>query len=156
MGIPPTLQKYLDEKGVHYEIMCHSHTGGSMETAQAAHIPGDQLVKGVILEDEQGYLMAMVPATYQVGLGKLHKHLNRQLGLATEPELTELFHDCEPGAVPPLGQAYGVAQIMDESLVDCGDVYFEAGNHTDVVHISGSDFRALMADTPHYLFAHNA
>ena len=156
MGIPLTLKKYLNDRGIHYEIISHSHTGGSMETAEATHIPGDQLVKGVILQDEEGYLMAVVPATYQVGLGKLHKHLNRQLGLATEPELKKLFHDCEPGAVPPLGEAYGIAQIMDESLLNCGDIYFEAGTHTDVVHISGTDFRTLMADTPHCRFAHHA
>ena len=156
MGIPLTLQKYLEDKGIQYEVLTHVHTGGSMETAQATHVPGDKLAKGVILEDEEGYLMAVVPATYQVELGKLHKHLNRHLGLATEPELADLFHDCEPGAVPPLGQAYGVEQIVDESLSDCGDIYFEAGNHTEVVHISGKDFRALMADTPHYRFAHHA
>ncbi len=156
MGIPLTLQKYLDGRGIQYEILPHTHTGGSMETAEATHVPGNQLAKGVILEDEDGYLMAVVPATYQIELGKLHKHLNRQLGLATEPELTELFHDCEPGAVPPLGQAYGVAPIVDESLAEFGDIYFEAGNHTDVVHISGKDFRTLMADAPHYRFAHHA
>ena len=153
MGIPPTLQKYLDDKGIQYNILSHTHTGGSMETAQATHVPGDQLAKGVILEDDEGYLMAVVPATYQVELGKLHKHLNRHLGLATEPELTDLFHDCEPGAVPPLGQAYGMEQIVDESLADCKDVYFEAGNHTDVVHVSGTDFQTLMGGAPRYRFA---
>jgi len=54
----------------------------------------------------------------QGDLGAVHRQLNRELGLATDRELVELFKDCEPGALPPLGLAYGIDTILDESLVD--------------------------------------
>lgn len=144
MPLSTTLKHFLDNKGVRYEIIHHPHTRCSMETAQAAHIPGDQLAKSVILEDDGGYVMAVVPATHQVELSKLNKRLRRQLGLVSESEITSLFEDCEPGAVPPVGQAYGFDVVIDDCLTAYHDVYFEGGDHTAVVHLTGRNFKQLM------------
>ena len=98
-----------------------------------------------MLEDSQGYLMAVLPATHKVGLGAVRRHLNRMLGLAPGQELAGLFKDCEPGAIPPLGEAYGIETIVDESLIGSQDIYFEAGDHLALVHVTGNDFLRLMA-----------
>ena len=156
MTVSATVQSYLGSQGVHYELIAHDRTGDSMHTAQAAHIPGRQFAKCVLLEDPEGYLMAVVPATHRVDLGVLHRCFGRPLGLATEEELPDLFIDCEPGAIPPLGEAYGIDAIVDESLIGLDDVYFEAGDHRDVVHISGSDFVKLLADAPQGRFSYPA
>ena len=67
-------------------------------------------------------------ASHKVDLGAVHRQLDRALGLATDREPVELFKDCEPGALPPLGLAYGIDTILDQSLVDAPDIYFEAGD----------------------------
>jgi Ala-tRNA(Pro) deacylase len=69
--------------------------------------------------------------------------------LATEQELQGLFTDCEVGAVPPLGQAYGIRTIVDRQLLDRDDIYFEGGDHRTVVHLKGGTFRRLMDKVPH-------
>lgn len=148
MSIAATVQDYLGREGVLYDTIAHEHTPDSTHSAQAAHIPGDRLAKGVMLEDDKGYLMAVVPATHKVDLGALHRALNRNLGLATDRELAELFRDCEAGALPPLGLAYGIDTILDESLVDSPDIYFEAGDHRALVHMRGSEFLRLMTNVP--------
>ncbi len=153
MAIPITLLEYLEWKGVDYELIEHPHTSSSMKTAESAHIPGDQLAKGIVLEDENGYLMAILPATHRLELSKIHRQFNRRLGLVTEQELGDLFTDCDEGAVPPVGEAYGFDVVMDDSLANCSDIYFEAGDHTDLVHVSGNDFRCLMADAKHGQFS---
>ena len=71
------------------------------------------------------------------------------MGLATETELADLFTDCEPGAIPPIGEAYGMTTVVDNNLDDCNDVYIEAGNHTDLLHISGNAFRQLVEHSRH-------
>lgn len=68
------------------------------------------------LEDDKGYLMAVLPATHKVDLGVVRHQLKRELGLATESELADLFKDCEPGAIPPLGKAYGISKTQDTGL----------------------------------------
>jgi len=59
-----------------------------------------------------------------------------------------------PGAVPPLGQAFGIETIVDESLFDRDEIYFECGDHCRVVHVTGRDFQKLMADASRGRFSH--
>ncbi|HEV8333329.1 MAG TPA: YbaK/EbsC family protein [Steroidobacteraceae bacterium] len=148
MSIAAMVQTRLSEAGVPYDIIEHPRTSNSSHTAQAAHVPGERLAKSVVLEDGDRYLMAVVPATLSVDLGALHRRWGRELGLATEEEVAKLFADCEPGAVPPLGQLYGIETILDEAFVDAEDVYFEGGDHRALVHVNGSDFLKLMGDVP--------
>lgn len=148
MTIATSVETYLSQVGVRYDVIPHHHTSNSSRSAQAAHVPGDRLAKCVMLEDSRGYVMAVLPATRKVDLGALHRRLGRELGLAAEAELAGLFADCEPGAIPPLGDAYGIDAIVDNSLVGTQDVYFESGDHCALVHVSGSDFLKLMGDAP--------
>jgi Ala-tRNA(Pro) deacylase len=117
-----------------------------MATAAAAHVPGDRLAKAVIVQDGDGPLMVVVPSDYHVHLGLLHKHLNREVGLVTEDEVLKLFPDCDEGAVPPIGAAYGIPTLVDEALLDEPEVYLESGDHEHLVKVSGEHFRTLLAD----------
>ena len=148
MSIAATVQTRLSEAGVQYDIIEHPRTSNSAHTAEAAHVPGARLAKSVVLEDGDRYLMAVVPATHSVDIGALYRRFGREIGLATEEQVSELFADCEPGAVPPLGQVYGIETILDEAFVDAQDVYFEGGDHRALVHVNGSDFLKLMGDAP--------
>lgn len=149
MEMAGTLIKYLAQHGIAYDRLPHRHTDSSINSAHAAHIPDGKLAKPVILEDEAGYVMAVIPADQHIKIARLNRILNRQMGLATEEELGPLFQDCEPGAVPPLGQAYGLETIVDSNLDDCNDIYFEAGNHEELVRVKGTDFRKLMKNNMH-------
>ena len=149
MAMSPTLQKFLTEHAVPYEILPHTHTATSLNSASAAHVPGNKMAKSVILEDEDGYLMAVIPATEHVKIRELNQVLNRNMGLATEMELRHLFRDCEIGAIPPVGLAFGMQTIVDDSLMRCNDVYFEAGDHEELIHVKGTSFRKLMQDSMH-------
>ncbi len=146
MGIAITLQQFFDQNGVDYEVVKHTHTESSMESAEAAHVPGDRVAKSVVLEDGGRFLVAVLPATHRVSFGALHDCLNRDVGLAAESELRELFKDCEPGAIPPLGSAYGMETLVDASLLNAPEIYFEAGDHRELIHMSGEQFRDLMRE----------
>jgi len=149
MAIAITLQEYLDKSGIQYDVLPHAHTETSIDTAQTTHIPPEQIAKSVILEDEDGYLMAVIPASHHIELGQLSRQLERRLGLATEDELAGLFNDCDLGAIPPIGEAYHMEVVMDDSLEKCPDVYFEAGDHTDLIHVRGPAFLQLMQHAHH-------
>lgn len=149
MAVSTTLRSYLDRWGVEYDLVPHAPTGSSQESAEAAHVPGDKLAKCVVTEDYRGYLMVVVPASHEVEFSLLDKQLNRRLELATEEELTEIFTDCEVGAIPPLGEAYGLDVAVDNKLAECEDIYFEAGDHSKLIHLRGDDFRDLMAGAEH-------
>jgi len=149
MAVAATLRDYLNRWGVEYEVVSHAHTGSSLETAEAAHVPGDKLAKCVVTEDYRGYLMVVVPASHEIEFSRLDEQLDRRLELASEEELADIFVDCDLGAIPPLGEAYGVDVAVDSSLAQCEDIYFEAGDHEELLHLRGDDFRDLMAGAEH-------
>lgn len=149
MAIAMTLQKYLEGAGIGYDLVGHRHADSSKNTSQAAHVPSGRVAKAVLVEDERGYLLAVIPASRRLQIGHLNQLLGRHMGLATEAELTTLFPDCELGALPPIGGAYGLEVAYDDSLASCPDVYFEAGDHENLAHTSGAEFLRLMGSVPH-------
>lgn len=152
MAIASKVQDYMTQHSLRYDVLTHPHSHNSMETAQLAHIPGKCLAKTVVLEDDNGFLMAVLPSTHHVQLGKLSRTLNCRLRLATERELAKLFDDCELGAIPPLGPAYGMRMVVDDSLSDYPEIYFEAGDHEKLIQMSREDFMAMMEDADHTRF----
>ena len=144
MSMSATLQDCLRSKGSRYEIVHHPHSHSSVETAAAAHIPGDRLAKTVLFEDEHGYVAAVLPSTYAVRLSELWAKTGRHLLLAKEADLRELFKDCDLGALPPVCTAYGMQTYLDESLAQHPDVYFEAGDHEELIHMGTDQFLDLM------------
>ena len=153
MAIAKTVKCFLDSHHLSYEVLQHPHTSSSAQTADAAYIWEDQLAKSVLLEDEHGYVMAVLPASHRVDLEKLPRKMHRELELATEAELGEIFRDCEIGAVPPLGAAYGIPVVYDDHLGRLGSVYFEGGDHEDLVYMGGAEFLSLFENAEHGDFA---
>jgi Ala-tRNA(Pro) deacylase len=147
MTIANKLATHLKAHSIDYALVPHPHTESSMVTAAAAHVPGDRLAKAVIVKDGDDYLMVVVPSDYRVHLGALHQELGRNVGLATEPELADLCPDCDEGAVPPVGAAYGLKSMVEKGLLEQPEVYFEAGDHEHLIRMTGSSFRALQADS---------
>ena len=155
MAIASTVANYLMAQDVEYDVLTHPHSATSGESAEAAHVPGSRLAKSVILEDEQGYLMVVLPSSKQVNLQELHRQLNRNLVLASENELGGLFSDCEIGALPPIGTAYGVETVVDDAIAEQPDIFFEAGDHEQLIHVSAETFQSLLGEhVQHGRFSH--
>jgi len=149
MAIAQTLQRFLDKRAVSYDVAAHKRTHCSSATAEAGGVPKDNLAKGVLIRRKDGYLLAIVPASCQVKLSAVGRWLDQPVGLATEAEVAEVFGDCDPGSVPPVGGAYGISAVLDDRLDGLNDIYFEAGDHRTLVHLKGSEFRRLMVGTPY-------
>jgi len=157
MTIANQLKTYLQQQETEYRLITHPHTGSSMETAEKAHVPGDALAKGVLVEDEEGFLLVVLPSDYHIELETLHKLLHQEVKLAEESEVATLFPDCEVGAVPPIGMAYEVKTIWDpsSSLGQRDEVYFESGDHQHLVRVTGKQFHELMAPAERREFSHH-
>ncbi|QKT03447.1 YbaK/EbsC family protein [Ectothiorhodospiraceae bacterium 2226] len=154
MPLAETVKRYLDQSGADYEIVEHPRTLASTHTAREAHVPGQDVAKAVVLQDDQRFLMVIVPATHEVELGVLHEELDRPVGLATAAEVNQLFPDCDPGAVPPLGPAYGLETLIDESVGTDPEIYFEGGDHQSLVRMRAETFLDLLRDARAGQYSH--
>ena len=154
MPISTRLVSYLNERLERYEVCEHAHTDTSAQTARCAHVPPRHLAKSVILEDENGCVMAVVPADQRVHIGELARLLGRHdLHLSDEARVKTLFRDCAPGAVPALGMAWGMETIVDQTLATAPEVYIEAGDHEQLIKLTREDFKALTREARHAQFS---
>jgi Ala-tRNA(Pro) deacylase len=153
MALSPTLQKFLADNGIDYDVIQHERTMTAARAAQTSHVSGDCVAKGVVLQDGAGYLMAVLPSSHHLELDELSGQLERPLGLAGERDVEALFPDCDRGAVPPVGRAYGVDVIVDDSLAAQRDLYFEGGDHASLVHVDRTAFDRLMGGARHGRFS---
>jgi Ala-tRNA(Pro) deacylase len=153
MAIAATIKEFLEQRGVQFDLVHHTHTASSMRTAEAAHVPGDRLAKAVLLQDHQGYVLAVLPATRRLDTYALNGLLGRQLALTPEDQVVSQFKDCDAGAIPALGPAYGVETVLDESLAGQPEIYFEAGDHESLVHLRGADFLNLLGNAKRGIFS---
>ena len=152
MTIATRLKSHLQSRNIPYEVVAHPYSATSAETAESAHIPGDHLAKSVLIHMEEGPMLAVVPSNHQVDLTTLQSILDRRLGLAAEHEIDEVFVDCDSGAAPPVGEAYDLPTIVDDSLKGLDKVWFEAGDHETLVEVKGKDFDKLMKGARHGSF----
>jgi Ala-tRNA(Pro) deacylase len=153
MAIATTLKSYLKKHHVDYDMVHHSHSATALESAHSAHVPGHQVAKAVVLEDENGYVVSVLPSVNRLDLEWVNESLGRTLKIAHESELLNLFQDCDVGAVPALSNAYGLDVIWDEQLTNASEIYIEAGDHENLIHMHGGEFCKLMANLPHNIIS---
>jgi Ala-tRNA(Pro) deacylase len=152
MTIAPTLQRYLDQN-VTYEAIAHEPTLSSMRTAEACHISGDGLAKGIVLRRDGGYMLAVLPASHHIRLAELRRQIGNDVDLADEKEIDALFRDCAHGAVPPVGECYGLDVIVDDSIQEQPEVYLESGDLETLLHMSQEQFARVTGQARHGRFS---
>jgi Ala-tRNA(Pro) deacylase len=64
--------------------------------------------------------------------------------LATEEEFAGIFPDCEIGAMPPLGELYGVDVYAARELAEDDEIAFNGGSHTELIKLTYAEFKRLV------------
>lgn len=154
MAVAKTVVEYLDHRAIPYAVVTHPPTPSTRDTAARARLPPESIAKAVVLVDDRGYVMAVVPADRYLNVHTLNRKLKRALRLADEQSLHRMFRDCALGAIPPLGPAYGIATVVDDHLVGQTQIYFEAGDHEELIRVGGDEFVALLRSARYASFTH--
>jgi len=138
------LKEFLDANHVHYEVISHSPAYTAQEIAAVAHVPGREMVKTVILNVDGKMEMAVLPANERLDVKEVFEATGAdRVRLAREEEFKELFPGCETGAMPALGNLYGIEVLMADSLAFEPEIFFNAGTHEELVRMSRRDFEQL-------------
>ncbi len=139
------LKEFLDSHSIKYVVISHSTAYTAQEVAASSHIRGKELAKTVVVKAGGKMAMAVLPASHKIDFSLLSKAAGASsVTLANEAEFKSLFPDCEPGAMPPFGNLYGMAVFVDASLAADEEIAFNAGTHTELVRLSYKDFERLV------------
>ncbi len=153
MALANAVREYLERHRVAYRVLHHTRTLSLEQAAATAFVPHQQVARGVLLQDEHGVLLAVLPLSHLLDFTALHTQLHRSLEPVPVAESARLFFDCEPGSVPPLGEAYGIDVVLDDSLAEHAQIYFEPGDRSMLGGIGSDDFQLLLGCARHGRFA---
>jgi len=147
MPISARIKNHLEENHVPYLPLIHPSSYTSQGAAAVMHVSGREVAKTVVVQAGGTYFLAVMPASYHVNVEKLANAIGHPARLATEGEFSSLFPDCEIGAIPPLGELYGLRVFVDESLAADREIIFNAGTHRDAIRMTYDDFVSLVRPT---------
>jgi len=139
------LRDYLDQHHVKYTVITHSRAFTAQEIAHAAHVPGQQLAKTVIVKLDGDMAMVVLPALWRVSFDLLSEVTNSdEVMLADEHEFASRFPGCDVGAMPPFGNLFDMDVYVDKSLADDDEIAFNAGSHVELIRMKYADFERLV------------
>jgi Ala-tRNA(Pro) deacylase len=145
MALLERLRVFLDENHAEYTHTVHPTAYTAREVASAEHLPAREVAKVVVLSGDNCYHMIVVPANKLVDFQEVRTTLGfTHARMVSEDELGALFPDCELGAMPPMGNLYGMDVYIDSSLAAADTIAFNGGTHRDEVHMRTADYRRLV------------
>jgi HD-like signal output (HDOD) protein/prolyl-tRNA editing enzyme YbaK/EbsC (Cys-tRNA(Pro) deacylase) len=140
-----TLQQFLERMNLPYALIRHPSTSSLLEAAEGIGIPMSRLARAVILADQQGLVMAVLPGDHLLDFDALTRRLGRRLRPVSLDRIASRFADCAPGSIPPVAAPYDFEAVVDERLADLDAVYLEPGSHDTLLCLEGRDFQSLHA-----------
>ncbi len=145
MPIAKTIKRYLENKHIVFDEINVPTSKSPLEAALKSNILPRDVYHSVILRDSLGLIMAVIPVSHITNVEALSRTLRRPVEPALPTDLKSVFTDCEPGYLPPVGEAYGIRVIIDANLSTPNDVYMTAGDSTCLIKLSRKDFLGLQA-----------
>lgn len=137
---------FLRDRRVWFETFLHHPATTAARLAGSAHIPGRNVAKTVVVRTGETFALAVVPATSRVNLERLAAALEIEpacVRLATPDEIEQIFHDCEPGTIPPFGRLYGLKTAVDATLHDAGMTVFRTNARHQGLRMAFRDYEGL-------------
>lgn len=149
MAIAQTIADYLVDHHVDYHVYPHQYSESALDSACATQVRPEKVAKAVVVATKRhykrSYCLVVLPADRDLDLHEIRDIAQQDVELAKEYELTILFPDCAVGAIPALGEAYGLPTFIDESLIENDEeIFFEAGDHQELIRIDANQLEDLL------------
>ncbi len=136
-----TITEWLSAKRINFRLVEHEPTFTMSADANVTGYAPEQSAKTIVLRDDDGYRLAVIPASCRLDLHKLRDLLDtgKSLRLATEEEMAADLPQFDVGAVPPFGPALPAPEVVDRRLLTYNRVLCCGGDHRHSLLIDSED-----------------
>ncbi len=135
------VERYLAEHGLEHSVIEHPVTYTAAAEARIAAVDPEHAAKTVMLRDDDGYVMAVIPASESLSLRRLRRVAARaELRLASEHELERDFPAFEVGAFPPIRELLAGQGYIDFRILMPHRVLCNGGDHRHSVVLDAAAF----------------
>ena len=147
MNLPDTVRTYLDRQQLSYRLIPYPPNEALGQAAEKLDIPVRRIARTVLLKDATGPVMAILPYSHILDFSLLCQLRECELEPLHGIETIRFFQarGCKGSSRPPLPAAFGIPALVDTSLVDDSEIYFEGGSGDCFVRMRGNDFGRLLA-----------
>lgn len=139
-AIAASLENLLTTRRIAYEVLAHESGSTLRQVVEELGISVNHVARAVVLRSGSGFILAVLPLTYLIDFTALEKLTGESLENVSATSVSDLFPDCERGAIPVLGTAYKLRTYYDSSLRNLDFVVFEAGNHHTLIRVHQDGF----------------
>ena len=141
--IATSLLRYLERYRLPYRK--HSHLtcmDGGRPTDEYSP-PAEQMLQCALFSDGAKTFQFITFVNKVVTTSALELVVGKALTKLSTKQTNKIFFDCEPGAVPPLGERYGMQCLIDREVKQAERVFFSSGCLSTMVELSQCAFKAL-------------
>lgn len=138
------LLRYLNSNKVDFQVIEHDPAFSAHEVALATHVPDEAMAKAIVVRVDGQFWMAVLRSDQRINQQMIRRTFAaKNVHLAHEEDLEQLFPDCQLGAMPPFGHLYGLPVMVEEGLAEDDEIVFNACTHTKSIKMKFKDFRRL-------------
>lgn len=155
-GLMPGLTDWLDEKGIDYEVHQHDRTLTAPATARAEGVDPHTFAKVVwVRSDEGAEAFMVIDALDHLSLKQAAVALGvRHAKLVPEEEIAAAAPACEVGAMPAVGQLFGLPTYADHIIGQAAEISFNGGSHDVAIRVDRAAWERAVGVTYRDLAAH--
>src|SRR6056297_38581 len=135
------LKNLLEENNIKYITILHDPAYTAQEKAESAHVSGKDLAKTVLVKIDGVLSMVVLAANEKLNFPNFKKELDAsKVSLSDEKNFMSSFPGCEPGAIPPFGNIYGMDVYISDALSRDREIVFNAGSHIELIKLPMDDY----------------
>ena len=133
------LMAYLDRNGIGYRMRTHPPD---------IDVPKSEQAKTIVIQAGTHKWIVAVCADRQPDLKNIGQVLKASdVSFVATQELEDLFPNCDTGAIPPLGNLYGLPVLVDRTLADNVEIAFYACTQAVSLQMKFKSFVRLVKPT---------
>ncbi|WP_152206185.1 HDOD domain-containing protein [Marinobacter changyiensis] len=144
MALAARLEQYLNGKGVVCQLLALNPQPTFDAVVLACGQPQSRVLKATLLIDLEGVLMAVHSYDSALDTDALNALAGRRLQPLTPRQTERMFGDCRPGFHPPIGAAYNIPVIVDESVFELASTAMACGADNAMIVMNGKALRSAL------------
>lgn len=139
--------QFLRKHGVAYSEHFYDYIehGGAERGADALGLPGNEVVKTLVMEDERGApLLMLMHGDHKVSTKNLARQAGRKRVEPCRPEVAQRHSGYQVGGTSPFGTRKAMPVYMERSILELPRIYLNGGRRGFLVCVAPADVvRAL-------------
>ena len=155
MPIAKKLIKFLSK--IKYEPISHRTVYTAFDKTQTLRVPEKIVGKTLVIKMDGNFALVLISAHQILDKAKFKKVVNnwqkkmgrkpvKEIGFASEVWMKKNLKGVKVGAIPPLGNLWGLPTFIEKSLFNQPKIIINGGDYNSSIKINSASFKKLISD----------